>query len=294
MGKKYRKEYLLKSVLNALSLLEQFHDDVEELSLSQLSRLTSLNKNSVFRLLATLESRSYVEQNRINDHYRLGIKNYHLGAVRLGQTELVEKSRPVMELLAAQTRETVSLAVRAGSEIFHQDVIHSQLPVRVVIPEGGRLYPLHATAAGKIMLACNGAGDKIAPPLTGRLVPRTTRTITDPKVLLRELKEARNAGYATDDEEADLGARSVAAPIYNHNSEVVAALCVAGPVGRLTRQTMEDELGPMLVMSAQLISRSLGHQERQQAGEVIPFAPGEAPEAPLEDLVEWLLEARAA
>ncbi len=81
MARKEKSEYIIQAVSHALDLLEQFHDDVDELGVTELSKRLKLHKNNVFRLLATLESRGYIEQNKATENYRLGLK-----ALELGQT----------------------------------------------------------------------------------------------------------------------------------------------------------------------------------------------------------------
>lgn len=262
MYKKPRKDYFLRSVLNALAILEQFHDETDELTLTQLSRCTNLSKNNVFRLLATLESRSYVEHDRSNEHYRLGIKNYELAAVRLKQTELMEQCRPVMELLSEECSETVCLAIGAGSEIYYPEVIPSPLLVRVVLQDRTRLYPAHATAAGKVILAGRWDGGASSLPFAD-LRACTPRTITDRETLLTHLKGVLETGYATDDEEAEVGVRSVAAPVCDHNQEVVAALTVLGPATRLSDERIETLLAPLVARCAETVSRGLGFHTPQ-------------------------------
>src|SRR3989442_12312993 len=79
-GGKVRREkanYVIQSVSHALDVLEQFAGDAEELGVTELSKRLRLHKNNVFRLLATLESRGYIEQNRATEHYRLAVNHPH-------------------------------------------------------------------------------------------------------------------------------------------------------------------------------------------------------------------------
>src|SRR2546426_12584952 len=81
-GGKVRREkanYVIQSVSHALDVLEQFAGDAEELGVTELSKRLRLHKNNVFRLLATLESRGYIEQNRATENYRLGARRLPLG-----------------------------------------------------------------------------------------------------------------------------------------------------------------------------------------------------------------------
>src|SRR5660398_318512 len=74
MVRRDKSNYIIQSVAHALDVLEEFLDETEELRVTELSKKLKLHKNNVFRILATLQSRNYIEQNRSNDNYRLGIK----------------------------------------------------------------------------------------------------------------------------------------------------------------------------------------------------------------------------
>src|SRR3989442_9579876 len=112
-GGKVRREkanYVIQSVSHALDVLEQFAGDAEELGVTELSKRLRLHKNNVFRLLATLESRGYIEQNRATENYRLGIRCLQLGQSYVEHMGLLRQARPLMTELVRQARETVHLA----------------------------------------------------------------------------------------------------------------------------------------------------------------------------------------
>ena len=92
MAKKEKSEYLIQAVSHALDLLEQFHGETDELGVTELSKRLKLHKNNVFRLLATLESRGYIEQNRVTENYRLGLKTLELGQTFIKQMGLLRQS----------------------------------------------------------------------------------------------------------------------------------------------------------------------------------------------------------
>ena len=79
MAKREKESYVIQSVTNALNLLEQFKGDRDELGVTELSKRLNLHKNRVFRLLATLETKGYIEQNKATENYRLGVKSLELG-----------------------------------------------------------------------------------------------------------------------------------------------------------------------------------------------------------------------
>ncbi len=74
-----KSNYIIQSVSHALDVLEQFCGEADELGVTELSKRLKLHKNNVFRLLATLESRGYIEQNKATENYRLGIRCLQLG-----------------------------------------------------------------------------------------------------------------------------------------------------------------------------------------------------------------------
>ena len=111
MAKKEKSEYLIQAVSHALDLLEQFHGETDELGVTELSKRLKLHKNNVFRLLATLESRGYIEQNRVTENYRLGLKTLELGQTFIKQMGLLRQSKPVIEDLVKTCNETTYVAV---------------------------------------------------------------------------------------------------------------------------------------------------------------------------------------
>ena len=97
MPKKDKSEYIIQAVSHALDLLEQFHDDIDELGVTELSKRLKLHKNNVFRLLATLESRGYIEQNKATENYRLGLKSLELGQTFIKQMGLLRQAKPILD-----------------------------------------------------------------------------------------------------------------------------------------------------------------------------------------------------
>src|SRR5512147_531197 len=152
MAKKEKSEYIIQAVSHALDLLEQFHDDVDELGVTELSKRLKLHKNNVFRLLATLESRGYIEQNRVTENYRLGLKTLELGQTFIKQMGLLRQSRPILEALVRDCNETTYVSILKEFHIVYLDAVETDLTVRVVPRVGSRL-PAYCTAAGKIQLA---------------------------------------------------------------------------------------------------------------------------------------------
>ncbi len=252
-----KSHYIIGTVSRALDLLEQFHGDVGELGVSELSRRLSLHKNNVFRLLATLESRHYVEKNLDTGSYRLGLKNLELGQATIRQLGLLRQARPVLESMTSQQNETTYVAVLKGSDVVYLDSVESPLPVRVV-PRLGAWLPAHCTAAGKVLLAFM-SDKELDLHLPDELHRYTSYTITDRDELRRQLRMVSELGYAIDDQELDVGVRSVSAPIRDYTKKVVGAVSVSGPAIRFSDERMAELIIPLAREGAAEISFRLGY-----------------------------------
>src|SRR5689334_25389017 len=107
-----KANYVIQSVAHSLDVLEQFADPAAaELGVTDLSKRLKLHKNNIFRLLATLESRGYIEQNKATENYRLGVRSLQLGQAYVGRMGLLRQARPIMEALVKQCRESAYVAV---------------------------------------------------------------------------------------------------------------------------------------------------------------------------------------
>src|SRR5580693_8049732 len=106
-----KTNYLIQSVAHALDVMEQFFGDVDELGVTELSKRLKLHKNNVFRLLATLEARGYIEQNRSTENYRLGIRCLNLGRSYINHMGLVRQARPILAELARKCRESTFVGI---------------------------------------------------------------------------------------------------------------------------------------------------------------------------------------
>lgn len=256
-SKKVRSDYIINSVRNAFDILEQFHENVSELSIAELSSRLGLSKNSIFRLLATLESRNYIEQNECRARYRLGYMNLQLGYSAVRTLTVQQQSKPIMQSLTELCGETSNIAILREGQIIYLDAVETHYPLRA-IPRIST--PIYCTAIGKVLIS----GVREKHPLDRdhimELKRYTSNTITDRQMFNSHLTEVAAHGYAIEDEELDLGLRGVAAPVRNHNGFVVAAVGVSGPSIRFDKSRMYNELVPMVMKAAKEISGRLGYQ----------------------------------
>lgn len=256
MQRREKTNYFIQSVGHALDVIEQFSSDVDELGVTDLSKRLKLHKNNVFRLLATLESRGYIEQNKATDNYRLGIRCLLLGQAYLRQVGILRQSGPILRDLSQGSRETVFVGVLRRGAVVPLQEIEGDQAIRIV-PLLGQPLPLHCTAAGKVHLAWESE-ESVKSLLPETLERRTDRTTTRRSDLMADLKSIAQRGYAIDMGEWLPDLRQVAAPVRDYTRAVVGCLALAGPAYRMTQDKIDREIAPLVQKSAQELSTRLG------------------------------------
>jgi len=256
--KRDKTDYTIQSVLHALDILEAFSESQDDLGVTELSKRLKLHKNNVFRLLATLETRGYIEQDKISGNYRLGVKTFEMGQVFLSHTSLLKQSRPVMEELRDRCGETVYVALLRDDKVVYIDISETKHSVRVA-NRVGELLPAHCTAVGKAQLSLLSQ-DEIKKIITKQKLPRfTDKTLKDRGKLIEHLADVAKKGYALDQEEFETDVYCVGAPIIDYTGRPVAGICVSAPGCRMSRKRMESELAPLVKEAARKVSRGLGY-----------------------------------
>ena len=114
MVRREKSNYTIQSVSHALDVLEQFNGSIEEIGVTELSKRLKLHKNNVFRLLATLEARGYIEQNKVTENYRLGLKCLQWARLLFIKWVCCCNLGRILEDLAKAIKESVFVAVRKG------------------------------------------------------------------------------------------------------------------------------------------------------------------------------------
>jgi DNA-binding IclR family transcriptional regulator len=256
--KRAKANYLIQSVVHALDLLEEFSGNADELGVTDLSNRLNLHKNNVFRLLATLETKGYIEQNKQSENYRLGIKALQLGQTYIRHSGFLDQARPVLEQIVAACNETAYVGVIKGGEAVYLDAVESTQTVRVV-NRIGQQVPVHATAIGKAQIAAlsDEELDRILPP---ELAAFTPATVTDARELKKQLKKVEAQGLAVDNEELERDVRCIAAPVHDYTRKVVGAISISAPAYRMGEERLRKEIAPLLVQAAEQLSRRLGYE----------------------------------
>jgi len=256
--KRKKTDYIIQSVDHALDVLEAFHGEEDELGITELSRRLKLHKNNIFRILATLENRGYIEQNRSTDNYRLGLGTLDLGQTYIRHTGLLRVARPVMEELNRKVNENVYIGILKERYAFYLDVVESTHTVRVLSRVGCRV-PAYCAAIGKAQLAFEAPESVLEILGKKELKKFTPKTISDREKLIEHLLLIKEVGYAVDDEEWDEGVRCVGAPIFDYTRKAVGAISISGPSARMGLDQLKKEFVPLVKKACGDISRRLGY-----------------------------------
>ena len=134
----------------ALTILETLARSGEA-GVTDLATALEVHKSTAFRLVATLESHGLVEQIDGRGKYRLGIGLLRLAGATTARLDVVQEARPISRKLAADTGETVNVAVLADRSALYLDQVAGSSALQSHNWVGQHI-PLHATANGKVLL----------------------------------------------------------------------------------------------------------------------------------------------
>jgi DNA-binding IclR family transcriptional regulator len=257
MAKREKKSYVIQSVTNSLNLLEEFKEDKDELGVTELSKRLGLHKNNVFRLLATLESKGYIEQNRATENYRLGVKSLELGQTFIKQLGLVRQAKPFMREIVEKCNEMAYIGVIRQDSVVYLDVEEANQTVKVASRVGWRL-PIHCTAIGKAQIAFASEEELAKLGILDNMQRFTPNTILDKGEFIKHLKQVAKQGYALDNEEYNLGVRCVGVPLRDYTGRVVGGISVSGPSFRINDEMLRKEIIPRVKEAGEKVSKRLG------------------------------------
>ncbi len=244
------------AVLKSLEVLDCFQVQ-PQLQLKKICELTGMNKSRVIRLCGTLAFRGYLVYDPEGHSYRLGSKVLSLSKIYERSNNLISLARPIMRRLADATGESASLFVVEGLQRLCLVREEGTFSIRYNVLEGQRMV-LYAGAGGKILLAYGPEELRRKFLRKAPLRSLTSATTKDPRVLVKELEAIRRQGYASSYGERDPEVAALAAPIYSYDGSVCAALTIAGPVHRFSREHNVKHRR-ILLASAGRLSQTLGY-----------------------------------
>jgi len=246
------------AVERALAMLEAVAQEAEGLSNAEISRKLKIPKSSASYILRTLEKQAYLNRDAQTGRYRVGLKILSLSRGALTGIDVREVALPIMRNLMHKTSLTCHLAILDGPDAVYIEKVEPEGFIRMDTWVGRRMR-VHATSVGKALTA-HIPQQRLEKILSERgMEKRTPKTITTIPRLLKELEKVRAQGYAVDDEENNMGARCVGAPIFNQSGAIEGALGLSGTINQVNAHTMPRIL-EALKDAARHISMQLGYR----------------------------------
>lgn len=248
----------VQSVERVLNIIETLAEHGSPMNLGDLAEKVGLKPSTTHRLLNTLLVRGFVDQDD-DSRYKLSLKLFYIGNAAAYATDIKAIAAPFMRELLDLVNETVNLAILDNYQVVYIDQMESNNMVIVkMFARVGNRGPAHCTGSGKVLLAALSEEELSRYLATAKLERFTKDTITDSKLLAKELARVAREGYAIDFGERDDGVRCVAAPIKTHEGKVIAAISISGPSMRMTPSYISNELIPIIKDVALRLSMRLG------------------------------------
>ena len=251
------ERYTVPALQRGLELLGCFSRQTPTLSGAELARQLGVPRASVFRMLHTLEQTGFVERVGDSSHYRLGLGVLRLGFEYLASMELNEHGRPVIEALRDQSGYSAHLVVRDGREVVFVAKAPGRSAIFQSIQVGARL-PAHATVLGRLLLAGLSLADLNALYPDAALPVYTARTPSSVAALKALIDADRKAGYGISQGGFETGISTLAAPVFNDQAEVVAAVSITVPAQQLS-DAQVAQLLPLVRSAAAQLTQRLSH-----------------------------------
>jgi IclR family KDG regulon transcriptional repressor len=244
-----------RSLEKALELLLAFAPYNQEVGTVELGKRLGFHKSTVNRLLHVLASYGFLQQNPQTKKFILGPSIVELGgAVNQSlNTQLIRAAIPPIDQLRNTCGETVVLEVAAPKNTIIGYIAEGSGPIRIKETIGSRHW-YHAAAGAKAILAFSTPEfrDEV---LKEKMVRCTSHTMTDQRIVERELKRIRRQGFSFDNEERNAGIRAFGAPVFNHEKRPVAAIAVAGPSQKITWEHRSTIVPAMKKTAAEISAR---------------------------------------
>jgi IclR family pca regulon transcriptional regulator len=241
----------VQSFARGLKVMCSFDASAPALTLSQVAQKNGIPNAGARRILLTLVQLGYVQVD--GNLFRLKPKVLDIGFAYLSSQPFWHQAQPIMESLALKLRLSYSATVLEGDSAVIVMRVPAHKIMSINLSVGSRL-PAFCSSLGRVLLAGQPT-EVVNQILTSKLlIPLTTKTVTDPVAVLKIIERVRKQGWALVEEEVEYGLISLAVPLIDRNSRVVAAVNVSGPKAYGTSAKWRKDVLPQLIEASQQIN----------------------------------------
>jgi DNA-binding IclR family transcriptional regulator len=231
--------------LRTLLILEVIGRADHALTATEINAELDLPKQTVHRLMATLESEGLLVRDNSGKRFRPSRRLRLMGAGLLHASRDHITRHQILKNVASIVKEAVNYAVPEETGMHYMDRIETDWPFRIQLPVGTNV-PFHCTASGKCFMASLSRAARVKFVAGLHLERLTDHTFVSPELLLKELDIVAKQGFSIDDEEFMEGMRAIAVPVTDERNRFVAALAFHGPSQRLSVDVMEQRYQVLL------------------------------------------------
>ena len=245
----------IQSAENVFGILESLQRR-EGARLSEVAADVSLSPSTVHQYLKTLEADEFVVQD--GDEYDVGLRFLELGEYARNRKPVSRLAREKVASLAEATGERAQFAMEEHGRCVVLYTVTGEQAVETNIHTGKRVY-LHATAAGKAILA-HMSQSRVDDVIERHGLPAVTpNTITDREELLEECERIRETGVSMNRQEDTHGLWAIGVPVTGPDEVVLGALSISGPTHRLKIDGVRSEISDLLLGSANELELNLAY-----------------------------------
>lgn len=247
--------YIIPALARTFDVIDYISKYPDGVSFSDIVTHLDAPKASIFRILHTLEGRSWIEKK--GDKYLLAYMFIHYGMMTLSRRDLAKVAQPHLQALSESLGETAHLAVLSGKQSMLMGVSESASHIKLSSPVG-TLLPLNCTSHGKIFLTWS-IDEPIETFLDGvDLVAKTNRSLTTIAGLKEECVQIRKQGYSLDDLEFFDDVRCCAAPVFDGSGHCIGAIGITATRVSFP-SSLIDDISFQIKSVATAVSREMGN-----------------------------------
>jgi DNA-binding IclR family transcriptional regulator len=247
----------IRKALKALSWLAEA--SATEVGVRELAAAMKISPSSAHRILVALSEAGFVGQDGKTQRYALGVEFLRLSHLAIAKAPIRQAGIEAMRRLVDVCNETALLGIYDGvrQEMIFAASVDSTHSLRYMV-ELNKWIPVHTGASGLAIMAFLEEGEVQSIVRRTRLMPLTTRSITEPYRLEAELENVRRRGYAFTRGQRIAGAIGLAAPVFSSSGKVLGDICVTIPEQRFDEGSLERLVEALLKCAGEVTEKLRG------------------------------------
>jgi DNA-binding IclR family transcriptional regulator len=227
-----------KTIHKVLSLLEAFSPQDPWLSITELAAILDLPRVSMYRMITPLLEKNYLQFDSQTKRYAPGVAFFRLGQIALRTMHFSRGLPIVLDTIAARIPHTITVGIARERKLIYIDKRESNTGLKFGADIGATL-PIYHGSGGKIFLSHMSPEEAAEILDAARQDPGCILSRETLDKLQKELPAIRQQGYLIWPGETQQGLMSIAAPIFNHNGSMEAAMTFLIPAALATDEELE-------------------------------------------------------